>query len=90
MAQTIEPTRSGICQRVERAHASLQPLQPTIDRMHLAKLQRLLLTTDGTVTDIVETNAGERVRVVSIEGVVLEVEPETGGARDHRDRRRGS
>src|SRR5436309_461933 len=66
MAQTIEPTRSGICQRVERAHASLQPLQPAIDRMHLAKLQRLLLTTDGTVTDIVETNAGERVRVVKL------------------------
>ena len=35
-------------------------------------------------------HAGERVRVVSIEGVVLEVEPETGGARDHRERRRGS
>jgi membrane-bound serine protease (ClpP class) len=33
---------------------------------------------------------GDRVRVVSIEGVVLEVEPETGGARDHRERRRGS
>ena len=35
-------------------------------------------------------HAGDAVRVVSIEGVVLEVEPETGGARDHRDRRRGS
>ncbi|MBK9180085.1 MAG: hypothetical protein IPM45_11070 [Acidimicrobiales bacterium] len=31
--------------------------------------------------------AGERVRVVSIEGTVLEVEPEEGGARDHRERR---
>jgi membrane-bound serine protease (ClpP class) len=35
-------------------------------------------------------HAGDSVRVVSIEGVVLEVEPETGGARDHRERRRGS
>jgi len=35
-------------------------------------------------------HAGDAVRVVSIEGVVLEVEPETGGARDHRERRRGS
>ena len=35
-------------------------------------------------------HAGERVRVVSIEGVVLEVEPEAGGARDHRERRRGT
>jgi membrane-bound serine protease (ClpP class) len=35
-------------------------------------------------------HAGDPVRVVSIEGVVLEVEPETGGARDHRERRRGS
>jgi membrane-bound serine protease (ClpP class) len=35
-------------------------------------------------------HAGDRVRVVSIEGVVLEVEPETGGARDHRERRGGS
>ncbi len=35
-------------------------------------------------------HAGDAVRVVSIEGVVLEVEPEEGGARDHRDRRRGS
>ena len=32
--------------------------------------------------------AGEPARVVSIEGVVLEVEPETGAARDHRERRR--
>jgi membrane-bound serine protease (ClpP class) len=30
---------------------------------------------------------GEIVRVVAVEGLVLEVEPETGGARDHRDRR---
>jgi membrane-bound serine protease (ClpP class) len=35
-------------------------------------------------------HAGDSVRVVSIEGVVLEVEPETGGARDHRERGRGS
>jgi membrane-bound serine protease (ClpP class) len=28
----------------------------------------------------------DRVRVVGIEGLVLEVEPETGGARDYRDR----
>jgi membrane-bound serine protease (ClpP class) len=33
-------------------------------------------------------HAGDAVRVVSIEGVVLEVEPETGGARDYRERRR--
>ncbi|MFM8971284.1 MAG: NfeD family protein, partial [Actinomycetota bacterium] len=32
-------------------------------------------------------DAGEPVRVVAIEGVVLEVEPEAGGARDYRDRR---
>ena len=30
---------------------------------------------------------GEIVRVVAVEGLVLEVEPETGGARDHRERR---
>ncbi len=35
-------------------------------------------------------HAGDTVRVVSIEGVVLEVEPETGGARDHRERRHES
>jgi membrane-bound serine protease (ClpP class) len=35
-------------------------------------------------------HAGDAVRVVSIEGVVLEVEPEAGGARDHRERRRPS
>ncbi len=34
--------------------------------------------------------AGERVRVVAIEGTVLEVEPEEGGARDHRERRTSS
>jgi len=37
--------------------------------------------------------AGDPVRVVAVTGVVLEVEPETGGARDYRDRapkRRGS
>ena len=32
--------------------------------------------------------AGEPARVVSIEGVLLEVEPESGGAVDHRERRR--
>jgi membrane-bound serine protease (ClpP class) len=30
----------------------------------------------------------EQVRVVAIEGLVLEVEPEEGGARDHRERAR--
>jgi membrane-bound serine protease (ClpP class) len=34
--------------------------------------------------------AGDPVRVVAIEGVVLEVEPEFGGARDHREGRRRS
>jgi membrane-bound serine protease (ClpP class) len=32
--------------------------------------------------------AGDVVRVVAVEGLVLEVEPESGGARDHRDRAR--
>jgi membrane-bound serine protease (ClpP class) len=31
--------------------------------------------------------AGEAARVVAIDGVVLEVEPESGGARDYRERR---
>ena len=31
--------------------------------------------------------SGEPVRVVAIDGVTLEVEPETGGARDYRERR---
>ncbi len=31
--------------------------------------------------------AGARARVVAIDGTTLEVEPETGGARDHRERR---
>ncbi|HEY8215555.1 MAG TPA: NfeD family protein [Acidimicrobiia bacterium] len=33
--------------------------------------------------------AGDPVRVIAVDGVVLEVEPETGGARDYRDRARG-
>src|SRR5215213_947757 len=32
--------------------------------------------------------AGDRVRVVSVEGTALEVEPEVGGAKDHRERPR--
>jgi membrane-bound serine protease (ClpP class) len=32
--------------------------------------------------------AGDAVRVVAVEGLVLEVEPEGGGARDYRDRAR--
>ncbi len=32
--------------------------------------------------------AGARVRVVAVQGLVLEVEPESGGARDYRDRAR--
>jgi membrane-bound serine protease (ClpP class) len=31
--------------------------------------------------------AGGQVRVVAIDGVTLEVEPEAGGARDYRERR---
>jgi membrane-bound serine protease (ClpP class) len=31
-------------------------------------------------------HGGDRVRVISVEGIVLEVEPETGGAKDYRDR----
>ena len=31
--------------------------------------------------------SGDRARVTAIDGVVLEVEPETGGARDYRERR---
>lgn len=31
--------------------------------------------------------AGDRVRVTGINGIILEVEPETGAARDHRERR---
>ncbi len=34
--------------------------------------------------------AGDVVRVVAIDGVTLEVEPEEGGARDHRERRAAS
>jgi membrane-bound serine protease (ClpP class) len=33
-------------------------------------------------------DAGDAVRVVAVEGLVLEVEPEEGGARDYRDRAR--
>ncbi|MEM7091997.1 MAG: NfeD family protein [Actinomycetota bacterium] len=32
-------------------------------------------------------SAGDRVRVVAVEGLVLEIEPESGGARDYRERR---
>jgi membrane-bound serine protease (ClpP class) len=32
--------------------------------------------------------AGDTLRVVAIDGVTLEVEPEEGGARDHRERRK--
>jgi membrane-bound serine protease (ClpP class) len=32
--------------------------------------------------------AGQPIRVVEVEGLVLEVEPETGGARDYRERRK--
>jgi membrane-bound serine protease (ClpP class) len=33
---------------------------------------------------------GEPVRVVAVDGTLLEVEPETGGARDYRERARRS
>src|SRR6266542_1885576 len=79
MAQTIEINKpSRVLQRAGRwhEHASLQPLQPAIGALQLTKLQRLLLTTDGTVTDIVETHAGERVRVVRLfQGLIQAGEP---------------
>ena len=31
--------------------------------------------------------AGDRIRVIEVDGLVLEVEPEGGGARDYRERR---
>ena len=31
--------------------------------------------------------AGDAIRVIEVDGLVLEVEPEAGGARDYRDRR---
>ena len=34
-------------------------------------------------------SAGEPARVIEVDGLVLEVEPEEGGARDHRERRHG-
>jgi membrane-bound serine protease (ClpP class) len=34
--------------------------------------------------------AGEAVRVVEVDGLLLEVEPLEGAARDHRERRRAS
>lgn len=34
-----------------------------------------------------DIKAGDPVRVVAIDGITLEVEPEAGGARDHRERR---
>jgi membrane-bound serine protease (ClpP class) len=30
--------------------------------------------------------AGDEIRVVAVEGIVLEVEPREGGAKDYRDR----
>jgi membrane-bound serine protease (ClpP class) len=33
-------------------------------------------------------HAGDEARVVAVEGLVLEVEPPEGGARDYRDRAR--
>jgi membrane-bound serine protease (ClpP class) len=34
--------------------------------------------------------AGEAIRVVEVDGPLLEVEPETGGARDYREHRTGA
>ena len=31
--------------------------------------------------------AGDQIRVIEVDGLVLEVEPESGGARDYRERR---
>jgi membrane-bound serine protease (ClpP class) len=31
--------------------------------------------------------AGDQIRVIEVDGLVLEVEPETGAARDYRERR---
>jgi membrane-bound serine protease (ClpP class) len=42
----------------------------------------------ATTNRLTPIAAGDRVRVVAIEGVVLEVEPETGGAIDYREMRR--
>ena len=33
-------------------------------------------------------SAGDQVRIVAIEGLYLEIEPESGGARDYREMRR--
>jgi membrane-bound serine protease (ClpP class) len=77
---------------------------PTIGREWMIGEMGLALTAvspDGTVSVRsarwpARTNratpiaVGDRVRVVGIEGVVLEVEPEEGGAVDYRERRRAA
>ena len=59
----------------------------------LAAWLRPVSAADGpsgsSVTSFV-VQLGDRIRVVSVEGTSLEVEPEVGGARDHRERRRGA
>lgn len=75
---------------------------PTIGREWMIGEMGLALTAvspDGTVSvrsarwpartnRATPIDVGDRVRVVGIEGVVLEVEPEEGGAVDYRERRR--
>ena len=77
---------------------------PTIGREWMIGEMGLALTSvdpDGTVSvrsarwpartnRATPIGLGDRVRVVGIEGVVLEVEPEEGGAIDYRERRRAS
>lgn len=55
--------------------ASLAPSQHPVDTAELSLVQRLLLTTDGTITHILEAYSNERVEIVKLDEAIGAPEP---------------
>ena len=64
MARIIE-TR-GLSPFAGGKRAEAHTLPQTLDLLDLSRVQRILLTTDGTVTEVVEIYAGEPMRVAKL------------------------
>jgi chorismate-pyruvate lyase len=72
MAQTLPA--SGLSATAIALGRQPAVLPRTLDMLELSTIQRILLTTDGTVTEVVEIYAGESMRVVKLAQGLVPVE----------------
>lgn len=72
MAQTIHT--NGLSATAIALGRQPAVLPKTLDMLQLSTIQRILLTTDGTVTEVIEIYAGESMQVVKLSQALLPIE----------------